>query len=93
MLVTRVEAPESRFLPALLAPGLRSAMIGLERRSQGRELARQALRGLAGFAGALKVSTAISKSDSTSIPSPDSRTTVTSNSTCRPSWRPWAKPV
>ena len=42
MLVTRVEAPESRSLPALLAPGLRSAMIGLERRSQGRELARRA---------------------------------------------------
>lgn len=55
MLITRVEAPESRSLPALLAPGLRSAMISLARRSRGRELARRALRGLAGFAGALKV--------------------------------------
>lgn len=51
MLVTRVEAPESRSLPALLAPGLRTAMIKLARRSRARELARRALRGLAGFAG------------------------------------------
>lgn len=55
MLVTRVEAPESRSLPALLGPGLRLAMIRLERKSPARELARRALRGLAGFAGALKV--------------------------------------
>lgn len=55
MLVTRVEAPESRSLPALLAPTLRVAMIRLARRSGARELARRALRGLAGFAGALKV--------------------------------------
>ena len=55
MLVTRVEAPESRSLPALLAPGLRLAMIELARKSRARELARRALRGLAGFAGALKV--------------------------------------
>lgn len=55
MLVTRVEAPESRSLPALLAPGLRLAMIELANKSRGRELARRALRGLAGFAGSLKV--------------------------------------
>ena len=55
MLVTRVEAPESRSLPALLAPGLRTAMIKLAGRPRARELARRALRGLAGFAGALKV--------------------------------------
>jgi hypothetical protein len=55
MLVTRVEAPESRSLPALLGPGLRLAMIRLEKKSPARELARRALRGLAGFAGALKV--------------------------------------
>ncbi|WP_419859576.1 ATP-binding protein [Candidatus Palauibacter sp.] len=55
MLVTRVEAPESRSLPALLGPGLRVAMIRLEKKSRARELARRALRGLAGFAGALKV--------------------------------------
>ena len=55
MLVTRVEAPESRSLPALLTPGLRTAMIKLARKSRARELAERALRGLAGFAGALKV--------------------------------------
>ena len=55
MLVARVEAPESRSLPALLGPGLRLAMIRLERKSRARELARRALRGLAGFAGALKI--------------------------------------
>ncbi|MDE2662254.1 MAG: ATP-binding protein [Gemmatimonadota bacterium] len=55
MLVTRVEAPESRSLPALLGPGLRLAMIQLEKKSRASELARRALRGLAGFAGALKV--------------------------------------
>ena len=55
MLVTRIEAPESRSLPALLGPGLRLAMIRLEKKSRARELARRALRGLAGFAGALKV--------------------------------------
>ena len=55
MLVTRVEAPESRSLPALLAPGLRLAMIELARKSRARELAGRALRGLAGFVGALKV--------------------------------------
>ena len=55
ILVTEVEAPESRSLPAILAPGLRLAMIRLARKSRGRELARRALRGLAGFAGALKV--------------------------------------
>ena len=55
MLTTRVEAPESRSLPALLGPGLRRAMIQLQNKSRARELASRALRGLAGFAGALKV--------------------------------------
>lgn len=55
ILVTEVEAPESRSLPAMLAPGLRLAMIRLARKSRGQELARRALRGLAGFVGALKV--------------------------------------
>ncbi|MDE0125967.1 MAG: ATP-binding protein [Bryobacterales bacterium] len=55
ILVTEVEAPESRSLPAMLAPGLRLAMIRLARKSRGQDLARRALRGLAGFVGALKV--------------------------------------
>jgi hypothetical protein len=51
----RIEAPENRSLPAILAPGLRRALLRLSRNEHGRELARRALRGLAGFVGALKV--------------------------------------
>src|SRR5258707_6403383 len=51
----RVEAPEERSLPALLAPELRQALLRLSRNEQTKELAKRALRGLAGFARALKV--------------------------------------
>ena len=51
----RVEAPESRSLPAILAPQLRLALIRLSRNAQAKELATRALRGLAGFARALKI--------------------------------------
>jgi AAA ATPase domain len=51
----RIEAPESRSLPALLAPELRRALLRLSRDERARELATRALRGLAGFAKALKV--------------------------------------
>lgn len=51
----RVEAPESRSLPAILAPELRQALLRLSRNAQAREIAQRALRGLAGFAKALKV--------------------------------------
>jgi hypothetical protein len=51
----RVEAPERRSLPALLAPELRQALLRLSQNEKARELARRALRGLAGFVGALKV--------------------------------------
>jgi hypothetical protein len=51
----RVEAPESRSLPAILAPQLRQALLLLSRNDQAKELAKRALRGLAGFAKALKV--------------------------------------
>mgnify|MGYP006296291931 CR=1 FL=1 len=50
----RVEAPESRSLPAILAPQLRQALLRLSRNEQARDLANRALRGLAGFVGALK---------------------------------------
>lgn len=50
-----VEAPESRSLPAMLAPELRHVLLRLSRNEQARDLARRALRGLAGFANALKV--------------------------------------
>ena len=51
----RVEAPESRSLPAILAPQLRQALLRLSRNAQAKSLAQRALRGLAGFAKALKV--------------------------------------
>jgi len=50
----RVEAPEGRSLPALILPQLRQALLRLSRNEQAKELANKALRGLAGFATALK---------------------------------------
>lgn len=51
----RIEAPERRSLPALLAPQLRQALLRLSKVANARQLAERALRGLAGFAKALKV--------------------------------------
>lgn len=51
----RVEAPENRSLPAILAPQLRQALLRLSRNAQAGDLARRALRALAGFAKGLKV--------------------------------------
>lgn len=51
----RVEAPESRSLPAILAPQLRQALLRLSRNEQAKDLAQRALRGLSGFAKALKL--------------------------------------
>ena len=51
----RIEAPEGRSLPALLAPELRVALLRLSRNEQAKALGERALRALAGFARALKV--------------------------------------
>ncbi|HET8634513.1 MAG TPA: ATP-binding protein [Gemmatimonadales bacterium] len=51
----RIEAPENRSLPAIIAPQLRLALLKLSRNARARDLAQRALRGLAGFANALKV--------------------------------------
>jgi hypothetical protein len=51
----RVEAPEGRSLPALLAPQLRLALLRLSRQERAKASAQRALRALAGFARALKV--------------------------------------
>ena len=51
----RIEAPESRSLPAILAPQLRQALLRLSTVEQARDLGRRALRALAGFARGLKV--------------------------------------
>lgn len=51
----RIEAPEGRSLPALLAPQLRQALLRLSRLEQSKAVAQRALRALAGFAKALKI--------------------------------------
>ena len=51
----RIEAPEDRSLPSILAPQLRLALLKLSNKAAARQLAHRALRGLAGFVGALKV--------------------------------------
>lgn len=52
----RLEAPENRSLPAILAPALRLALLHLSKKEAARDFAIRALRALAGFAGKLKVS-------------------------------------
>ncbi|MDE0207809.1 MAG: ATP-binding protein, partial [Candidatus Tectomicrobia bacterium] len=54
ILALRIEAPENRSLPSILAPQLRVALLKLSRRRKATQLAHRALRGLAGFAKALK---------------------------------------
>ncbi len=51
----RIEAPENRSLPGMLAPQLRIALLELSAKDRAKELAKRALRGLAGFAKALKM--------------------------------------
>lgn len=51
----RVEAPEERSLPALLAPALRSTLLRLNRGEAARAGVLRAMRALAGFAKALKL--------------------------------------
>ncbi len=51
----RIEAPEGRSLPALLAPQLRQALLRLSKNDKAKELATRSLRALAGFARALKI--------------------------------------
>src|SRR5262245_55170405 len=50
----RIEAPENRSLPALLAPQLRVALLRLSRTEKAKEWAHKGLRALSGFAKALK---------------------------------------
>ena len=51
----RIEAPEGRSLPALLAPQLRQALLRLSQIEAAKEIAVRGLRALAGFARKLKV--------------------------------------
>lgn len=52
----RIEAPEGRSLPSLIAPQLRQALLRLSRTEKARTYAKRALSALAGFAKSLKVS-------------------------------------
>ena len=51
----RIEAPENRSLPSMLAPQMRTALLKLSTREAVKDLAQHGLRALAGFARALKV--------------------------------------
>ena len=51
----RLEAPEGRSLPALLAPHLKVSLIGFSQVEKAKHLASRALRGLAGFAQAFSL--------------------------------------
>jgi hypothetical protein len=51
----RIEAPENRSLPALLAPSLRLALLHLSSKGAAKDYAIRGLRALAGFASKLKV--------------------------------------
>ncbi len=51
----RMEAPEKRSLPALLAPQLRKALLRISRSDKARDMASRALRALTGFAKGLKL--------------------------------------
>jgi hypothetical protein len=53
--IVRIEAPEDRSLPALLAPALRTALFRLRRMDSAKAGLAKAMRALAGFVGALKV--------------------------------------
>jgi hypothetical protein len=55
MCAVRVEAPENKSLPALLAPQVRQALLRLSRVEVAKTTAQRALRALAGFAKSLKV--------------------------------------
>jgi hypothetical protein len=55
IVTVRMEAPEERSLPALLAPALRAALLRLNRLEAARAGAHKALRALAGFVGGMKV--------------------------------------
>ncbi len=46
----RIEAPEGRSLPSMIAPELRRALLRLSRTESARDLAHRALRAIAGFA-------------------------------------------
>lgn len=55
VITIRIEAPEGRSLPAMLAPQLRLALLKLSRIENAKDIAIRGLRALAGFAKKMKV--------------------------------------
>ncbi len=55
VITIRIEAPEGRSLPAMLAPQLRLGLLRLNRVAQAKEFAIRGLKALAGFASKLKM--------------------------------------
>lgn len=55
IITIRIEAPEGRSLPAMLAPQLRLALLRLNRTAKAADFAVRGLRALAGFASKLKL--------------------------------------
>lgn len=53
--VVSIETPETRSLPALLIPALRTALLKLDRMAAAGDLGKRALRVLGGFIGAMKL--------------------------------------
>lgn len=51
----RLEAPEDRSLPGILAPAMRAALIKLDRARAATAVGKKAMRALAGFVGAMKI--------------------------------------
>ena len=51
----RLEAPEDRSLPGILAPAMRAALLKLDRTRAATAMGKKAMRALAGFVGAMKV--------------------------------------
>lgn len=51
----RLEAPEDRSLPGILAPAMRTALLKLDRARAATAVGKKAMRALAGFVGAMKI--------------------------------------
>jgi AAA ATPase domain len=51
----RLEAPEDRSLPGILAPAMRAALLKLDRARAATAVGKTAMRALAGFVGAMKI--------------------------------------
>lgn len=55
IITVRIEVPEGRSLPSLLAPGLKTAILKLQREKAAADVVRRALQALAAFVSAMKI--------------------------------------